>query len=422
MKKKRKLLIILVICWGVFLVSRSSDEEKKKMDFNPAYQNPPGGLLSTEVPMFVSFGFDDNGLTGLKGSLGTGGLKDIIELFAARKNNPGSGNSSTYDGQRTHFSFYPITQYRTINLQGFLAYTRNPLENPVYVKKAWRLALDNGNEIGIHTHNHPHGRELSVGHWISEIETSFSLLTQPYNGKESVDNPDDSSGIGISAAKISGFRTPFLEYNDNTFKALKRKGFVYDCSIEEGFQEDHDGTNFFWPYLLDNGSPGDKTIAKQNERAVVGDYPGLWELPVYAVIVPPDDKCSQYHIKQGFRKRLKQKVDYFLEEDGKITGFDWNLWVAFQMTKAEFLATLKYTFDLRLKGNRCPMTVGTHSDMYSDKYIDGDTPNSTAKERLSALKEFLDYVLTKPEVRVVSALELLDWIRNPVPLDLIKKE
>ncbi len=111
---------------------------------------------------------------------------------------------------------------------------------------------------------------------------------------------------------------------------------------------------------------------------------------------------------------MKEVQDYFDEESGKITGFDWNLWIVFGMTKAEFLATLKYTLDLRLKGNRCPMAFGTHSDIYSSKFQ--DLPNSVVEERQEALIEFIDYALSKPEVRIVSAKELLDWLRDPSPL------
>ena len=67
---------------------------------------------------------------------------------------------------------------------------------------------------------------------------------------------DFSLGPGVTEEDIFGFRTPFLKYNNATFEALQAEGFVYDCSIEEGYQPDHDGTNYYWPYTLDEGSPG----------------------------------------------------------------------------------------------------------------------------------------------------------------------
>ncbi len=72
-------------------------------------------------------------------------------------------------------------------------------------------------------------------------------------------------------------------------------------------------------------------------------------------------------VPPGLRARLKKTNDYFDADQGKITGNDWNLWFEFGMDKAEFLATLKYTLDLRLQGNRCPLTVGVHSAIYADR-------------------------------------------------------
>ncbi|NIM91436.1 MAG: hypothetical protein GTO17_10870 [Candidatus Aminicenantes bacterium] len=367
-------------------------------------QKPPGYLKVSQVPQFITFGFDDNGFSGLENSGGTGGVKFIIDLFASRNNPSGTGNERTYDGAQTHFSMYCVTGY----------IDNNKIENPVFVKRAWKEALLEGNEIGVHTHQHKHGIPLSIQEWESEIETCMDWLTKPFDSQESIAEPDNTKGIGMNPSEIYGFRAPYLEYNDNAFKAIYRKGFLYDSSIEEGFQDDQDGTNFLWPYTLDTGSQGDKILAIDQQRKPVSSYPGLWEIPGYAVIVPPDSLCIKYGARPGLRRKMKQVQDYFDEDEGKITGFDWNLWIVFGMTKSEFLATLKYTLDLRLKGNRCPMAFGTHSDIYSSKFQ--DLPNTTFEERQEALIEFIDYALSKPWVRIVSAKELLDWLRNPSPL------
>jgi hypothetical protein len=140
----------------------------------------------------------------------------------------------------------------------------------------------------------------------------------------------------------------------------------------------------------------------------------LWELPVYALVVPPDAECERYGVRPGLRQRLSQVRDYFDPTNGKITGFDWNLWVAFQMSAPEVVATVRYTLDLRLAGNRAPLTFGTHSDIYSEQY-EGIT-GSTAEERRRALVQILDDALARPEVRVVSGRQLLEWMRAPAPL------
>jgi hypothetical protein len=86
----------------------------------------------------------------------------------------------------------------------------------------------------------------------------------------------------------------------------------------------------------------------------------------------------------------------------------------FAMTKAEVLATLKYSIDQRLAGNRAPFLFGAHTDYYSPKYT--GAPNATAEERQQAIEELIDWALTKPEVRVVSYGHVLDWVRNPTSL------
>jgi hypothetical protein len=84
------------------------------------------------------------------------------------------------------------------------------------------------------------------------------------------------------------------------------------------------------------------------------------------------------------------------------------------MTKAEFLATMKYTLDLRLQGNRAPLVFSAHSDYYASKW----TPAipSTLADRQAALTELIDYATSQPAVRITTARAALDWIRNPSPL------
>jgi peptidoglycan/xylan/chitin deacetylase (PgdA/CDA1 family) len=355
-------------------------------------QKPPGGLSVEQVPLFVHFGTDDNPYSGVEGSGGGGAMHFLTELFSSRANPPGSGDPRNFDGQQLHYSFYVNTIYITSDGQ----------EDPKFVKQSWKEALDRGHEIGVHTHSHPHGREFSVGQWEREMQLCIDYLTKP-------------EGMGIKREQFTGFRTPFLEYGDHTFKAARNKGFVYDCSIEEGFQKDQDGRNFLWPYLLNHGSPGNEATYKIEGIPRVREHPGLWELPVYAFIVPPDDQCEAYGVPQGLRAKFKSKVPYFEVDQGKVTGMDWNMWFQYGMTKAEFLATLKYTLDLRLQGNRCPLTVGLHSAIYADRSPE-HPPGATIEERREALREFVDYALSKPEVRIVSAQELLGWLQSPAPL------
>ena len=253
------------------------------------------------------------------------------------------------------------------------------------VIQAWKGFYDDGHEIANHTWNHPHGSALSKEEWKQQITTANDFLV---------------ANIGVSANEIQGFRTPYLEYSTNTMNAIKELGFMYDCSIEFGYNgwvpiEPDSGywngmtdpkthMKLFWPHTLDNGSPpghsavGNPTVA------------GLWEVPVYT--------C------------LKQ------DNSGVVTGFDFNLWKV--MDKNEFLETLKHNFDLRRQGNRNPLTINTHTDYYTQYNADANTEftKATWEQRQDAIEEFLDYVLQFPETRVVSFSDMLTWMKNPVAI------
>jgi hypothetical protein len=339
----------------------------------PASQQPPCGLSPDQVPMFVGIGWDDNGdAAGMTWAIGAHKAVD------------------------SHASFFVNSVYGS--------------SDPV--KQTWITAAADGHEIGNHTVSHlPNhgGRTFTVDQWMPEISGCTEFIT---------------SGV-IEPSELFGFRTPYLEYNDFTLEAVKQQGFYYDCSIEEGYEDDHDGSNYFWPYTLDNKSPGHTTQVEwmdaENPLMELTPHPGLWELPVYAVIAPPDDKCAEYGVATGFRARLLERQSWFDPVGGKITGFDYNLWASrsvggFEMTKEEFLATLKYTFDLRYAGNRAPFLFGAHTAYYVDSWSQNAAGTPNASDRQAAIEEFLAYVKDKSGVQIVSHKEVLDWLRNPTSL------
>jgi peptidoglycan/xylan/chitin deacetylase (PgdA/CDA1 family) len=333
--------------------------------------SPPCGLTPQQVPMFVSLGWDDNG--------NADGMNWAVDMLKAR-------NATA-------------TFYMTSG-QG----------NAWPVIDAWRKARAHGHEIGNHTESHFDGKAFTPQKWEQELTACNTFLTATH--------------FIAPQAEIIGFRSPFLSYNDAMLATVQKLGFQYDCSIEEGLQPDADGTNYYWPYTLDQRSPGHTVLASRmgSTRMEIEPHPGLWELPVYAVIVPPDSQAPNYGVPAGLRTRLATVQTWFAggqgPTDGKITGFDYNMWArasdgAFALSKAELLATLKYSLDLRLKGNRAPFLLGVHSAYYVDAWNSNAPGAPTAAERRQAIEEFLDYARTKPEVRITSVRTVLDWMRNP---------
>jgi peptidoglycan/xylan/chitin deacetylase (PgdA/CDA1 family) len=336
----------------------------------PPSKQPPGGLRVDQAPLFVALGFDDNP--------DEEAVRWVMSVLAARKNPLGRGQAATHDGTVPRATFY-----NTSALESAAA--------------SWKEAHAAGHETANHTVNHLHGAggpggmNFDAARWRMEIQGCTDFLTGPR--------------VGARREEIAGFRTPFGQYNGALFPVLKQLGFRYDCSIDEGNTPDQDGTNYFWPYTLDGGSPGH--TARADLPAITTWPRGLWEMPIYALLAPPDSEAPRYGVPPGLVRKLGN--------GGKITGMDWNLWFGVQVTGPEFTAVLKYTLDQRRKGNRAPLLIGMHSKIYGIAGWEVPPAAPTAQAR-GAVTEFLDYALGFPEVRVVPTAAVLDWIRNPVPL------
>jgi peptidoglycan/xylan/chitin deacetylase (PgdA/CDA1 family) len=333
-------------------------------------KQPPGGLRVDQAPLFVALGFDDNP--------DDEAVRWVMSVLAARKNPPGTGQAATHDGTVPRATFYNTSSFGS-------------------AAASWKAAQAAGHETGNHTVNHLHGAggtggmNFDAARWRMEIQGCSDFLTGPQ--------------VGARREEIAGFRTPFGQYNAALFPVLKELGFRYDCSIDEGNQPDQDGTNYFWPYTLDGGSPGH---AARTDLPAIQSWPkGLWELPIYALLAPPDGQAQRYGVPPGLARKLGN--------NGKITGMDWNLWFGVRLTRPEFVAVLKYTLDQRRKGNRAPLLIGMHSKLYGAAGYEVPPAAPTAQAR-AAVVEFLDYALGFPEVRVVPTAAVLDWIRNPAPL------
>jgi len=351
--------------------------------------------------VFIVLGTDDNAHAGLSTQTGMGFL---LALFDGKTNHEGTGNAATFDGAPIHFSAYGNGTY--------LDWEAEDGDAPGDNTRAWRLAFERGHELGNHTMNHPHGIDASYGEWEAEISDCTARIILPFDEATA---HLSSVGVGISASELKGFRAPYLEYNDALFDVLADLGFLYDCSIEEGYQEGRDGTNYYWPYRLDGGSPGDVRI---------GAHPGIWEVPVYPFLAPPDDRCASYGVAPGLREKLAAAPGYldndldnaFLHAgDGRLRGLDYDVWNDYDMTAAEALAVFKYSLDQRLAGNRAPMTLCMHVALYAiDSW--GSIENTTSEERIQVVTDFIEYARAIPEVRIVSAAQLLSWLENPVAL------
>ncbi len=378
--------IILLLSLSITLFASGGIGEYNYSDKQDASRTHPGSdsIPLNQVPMFICFGFDDNGIVDKKNR---GGITWIRNYLKNKKNPVGTGQKRTYDGALMKASFYMLGKYA--RERGY--------ENYSDIREAWCNLYEDGHEIGNHSINHLgrwddamnigftyDGHKYTKEEWFTkEVSPGLKRLTDKY------DKESKEGGIGIPAASIWGWRTPRLEWNDALLGLLKEQGYVYDCSIEGEYG--NDGTSFFWPYTLDNGSPHSKEVS---------EHKGLWEMPVYPFVIP---------------KSLQRK-----EKVGKkdMTGFDYNVWIVKKLTAPEFTDILKYTLDQRMGGNRAPLFIGLHSDIYSTKKDSQYSSTKNARARQLAIENFIEYAIAQypNEVRIVTAKDIIQWMRNPVGL------
>lgn len=218
----------------------------------------------------------------------------------------------------------------------------------------------------------------------------------------------DGPKQGITEELVA-FRAPRLEVNSAMFYALQEQGYLYDCGLEEGYESFRDGTNFVWPYTTDNGTPDCYTKLMNFEPMPIDSMPaGFWQYPVNAMIVPENMRADVFAQAQIIAAAEGEDHGTLEEWDGKITGFDFNMFILWSMTGPQVEATLKHTLDLRMAGNKAPMQIGCHTDYFTPIYDNATLTNETNKDvyglalaynewddRKKAFENFVDYGLEK---------------------------
>jgi hypothetical protein len=359
----------------------------------PWSESPPDQFLVAEVPQFVAVTFDDNFVSGL-GDV-KGGMTFVTDLLRDKTNPAGNGTAGTFDGTPVRTSFFFTSLY---------------IETADDNRMAWRTAVMDGHEAADHTVHHSNGTEFSSDDWQSEVLTCRDELVSP------------DIGIGVSASDIIGFRSPYLAYNPNLVPVLQQDSFVYDSSVESCWQDTEDGTNCAWPYTLDAGSPDADVVTEKFARPGLSNSPGFWELPIPSLIVPSDDLAAQYGIAPGLRDRIPPDMplpSFYEKTTGKIAGLDITLFVDAGLSASEVLGVLKYNLDLHLNGNRSPFVFVSHSHVYADDYT-AATNALSVSDRQGAISSFIDYALSKPEVRMRPLRDLVSWLEAPTALNGVR--
>ncbi len=352
--------------------------------------NPPAGLAANRVPQFIMFGADDNYYAD--------GVNWLVQTAFAGKTNS--------DGTPAQITFFITAGGATTDNGGvFAPGTVNQSEQDVI--DSWKGAYAAGHEVGNHTWDHDKsdgtaGSTYATADWQAELNPAQDLLINQ---------------LSFPACELDGWRFPYLMFDDAGFQTIASAGFLFDASVEFGYNwwlppgapdsgygpgNPASGAHYWWPMTLDTGFPsGSNDGFDPTETKGVLAHPGVWEFFAHTWNSPsPTDPTTVR----------------------TVTGLDYNNWEIQQQQPGagyDFCSTLKYSFQQKYNGNRAPFNVGLHSTIYSPDDPSQDTFfGNMASDRRQGLQCFIDYLFSGdyPDVRVVGFHKVIEWMRNPTPL------
>lgn len=329
------------------------------------------GYKDSLTPMFVCFAIDRNEYVDA--------AHWLMTTLDSRSNPAGAGNSNTFDNTTPKGTFFIAGSFAS---EGFLnqgSFTKDDL------KAVWINLYNGGHEIGNNSWSYPHGKQFTLEEWLDEIGKNNNYL---------------NTEIGVSNNEVKGFRAPFLEYSQSTYEAIKQLNFLYGSNIESGF-------NGWVPIAPDTGWFNSTTDEKTYKKL-------YWPYTLDQGAAPGHSASGTIKISEVFEIQVKTLLK--TDKSGVISGYDYNAWTNY--TKAEFLEIMMFNYDLKREGNRRPFIFNSLISCYSQynpTQLD-DFPKSTWEERREAVEEFIDYVLQFPETRIVTMNNMLNWMRNPAPL------
>ncbi|ERP31598.1 polysaccharide deacetylase [Chitinivibrio alkaliphilus] len=312
---------------------------------------------------------------------------------------------------------------------GFSAWGGDGFNNQEVQEMPWGETIDLTQQFGMNSGSSGTqmgwgvyaGRYISEEAWRGLIQLGEDVLVNEGN---------------VPANGVRGFRAPRLEINSAQFFALADLGYLWDGGSEEGYEYHRDGTNFLWPYTVDNGIVNSWTQYSRGGRRTVDSLPtgsGLWNLHTNAVIVPEGirEQVWANHAAildgapDGDRPSSSDSV-HWVQNNGKITAYDFNTWIMWGMEESTWLESMQHTMEQRLDGNRSPFHFGMHTDYHTPIYdnatllSDFNAPGyglvvtnnwNTWETRISAAEQFVTWAQGQG-VEFVTATDLVHELES----------
>ncbi|MFF9592680.1 hypothetical protein ACF1FX_26250 [Streptomyces sp. NPDC014646] len=233
-----------------------------------------------------------------------------------------------------------------------------------YVRQAWF----DGHEIGTHFNGHFCAGSGSVANWTpaqwqSEIDQAISFVTQWRTNT----GWTDLDPLPFDYRKeLVGARTPCLLGQDNLLPTAKKMGWRYDAS-----------------------SPGGTQVWPQKRQ-------GIWDLPLQAMPFPGH---SFEVLSMDYNILANQSQNSTKGMPSRYPG--WR-----KQATGSYLAG----FDRAYTTNRAPFYIGNHFEEWNGGiYMD-------------AVEETIKKIADKPDVRLVSFKQFVDWldVQTPAVLDKLR--
>jgi len=237
-----------------------------------------------------------------------------------------------------------------------------PIRGTFYVTHEWndyflaKKLYNEGHEIADHSVTHETTaafKEADLDRWVKEICGMKKIL--------------EIFGQ-IRKDDVRGFRAPYLQPGgDKMFEAMAKCGVSYDTSMPASEMDPP-----LWPYTLDFKSTQECKIGPCPKNS----HPGLWEVPM-----------TYYKDERG---SVCAMVDACHDNGTETSALD--------MLMKNFVG--HYT------KNRAPFPMFMHAGWFT-----------VNPYRWNALNQFIDTVLSFPDVYFVTVSDVIEWIRSPKPCE-----
>ncbi|MEI6042165.1 MAG: hypothetical protein WCQ00_01200 [bacterium] len=217
------------------------------------------------------------------------------------------------------------------------------------------LAYSEGNEIGSHNVGHFNGVKWTHDEWLQESNSFDSIMANVQKNNPNTVIP----AWTFDTTKIAGFRAPELGVNNNLYKVLAEKKYLYDAS---GMR-------------MPNKYP-------------VKDSNGIWHIGL-GIIKMKDAGTSHYVLSMDYNFWMLQSNVKNVAKKGT------PLWDKFFK---EVTGAYEDYFNKNYNGNHAPVVIGHHFSSWNDGVY------------WESMKAFAEDVCGKPKVKCVTFKEYVDYL------------